>query len=176
MKKIAIVTPELAGLYKNGGIGTNYFHRARFLRGCLNYEVTILYTGACSPNQARAWREQFGQTGIRLEPLPQLPAAAGWDGLHQVAMAVHERLAAEAWDEIHVPEYLANGFVCIQAKRAGLAYQNTRLVVSMHSSSLWCREGMQRGLIIRRRMQNWITPSNTAAKMPTRSSVRPAFC
>ncbi len=58
-------------------------------------------------------------------------------------MAVHQRLAAEAWDEIHFSEYLANGFVCLQAKRAGLAYQNTRLMVTMDSSSLWCRQAMQ---------------------------------
>jgi O-antigen biosynthesis protein len=143
MKKIAIVTPELAGLYKNGGIGTNYFYRSRFLHNCLNYHVTILYTGACSPSQAQKWREQYGQTGIRLELLPKLPARTGWDSFQDLAMAVHRRLAAEAWDEIHLPEYLAHGFVCLQAKRAGLAYHSTRLVVSMHSSSLWCREGMQ---------------------------------
>jgi len=155
MKKIAIVTPELAGLYKNGGIGTNYFFRARFLRSYVNYQVTIFYTGACSPHEAQAWREQYGLTGIRLEILPDLPAGKDWDSLHQMAMMVHQRLAAEAWDEIHLPEYLANGFVCIQAKRAGLAYQNTRLVVSMHSSSLWCREGMQQ----------WSTDPETDVKL-----------
>jgi glycosyltransferase involved in cell wall biosynthesis len=143
MKKIAIVTPELAGLYKNGGIGTNYFYRARFLHGHLNYQITILYTGTCSPSQAQQWREQYGQTGIQLEVLPELPLRKGWDAFHQLAVAVHRRLETESWDEIHLPEYLANGFVCIQAKRAGLAYQNTRLVVTMHSSSLWCREGGQ---------------------------------
>jgi len=143
MKKIAIVTPELAGIYKNGGIGTNYFFRARFLNGCLNYQVTFLYTGECPPSAAQAWRERYGQAGIRLEVLPKLPTGTHWEIFHQRAVAVHRRLAAEAWDEIHLPEYLANGFVCLQAKRAGLAYQNTRLVVSMHSSSLWLREGMQ---------------------------------
>src|ERR1700685_1518278 len=107
MKKIAIVTPELAGLYKNGGIGMNYFYRARFLHGQLNYQITILYTGTCSPSQAQKWREQYGQTGIRLEVLPELPLRKGWDAFHQLAVAVHRRLAAESWDEIHLPEYLA---------------------------------------------------------------------
>jgi O-antigen biosynthesis protein len=143
MKKIAIVTPELTGLYKNGGIGTNYFNRARFLHGHLNYQITILYTGKCSPGQAQKWREQYGRTGTRLEVLPELPLRKGWDAHHQLAVAVHKRLAVESWDEIHLAEYLANGFVCIQAKRAGLAYQNTRLVVTLHSPSLWCREGGQ---------------------------------
>jgi O-antigen biosynthesis protein len=143
MKKIAIVTPELAGLYKNGGIGTNYFFRARFLRGWLNYQVTILYTGACSPSQAQAWRERYGQAGMRLEILPEIPAGLPREMFSRRAMAVHEWLTAEAWDEIHLPEYQASGLVCLQAKRAGLAYANTRLVVSMHSSSLWLREGMQ---------------------------------
>ena len=143
MKKIAIVTPELVGLYKNGGIGTNYFFRARFLSSCLNHEVTILYTGDCSQSAVRKWREQHGQTGIRLEVLPGMLAGTNWELFQRRAMAVHQWLAAEAWDEIHFPEYLANGLVCLQAKRAGLAYQSTRLVVSMHSSSVWLREGMQ---------------------------------
>lgn len=143
MKKIAIVTPELAGLYKNGGIGTNYFFRARFLSGCLNHQVTILFTGACSQSAVHEWREQYGPMGIRLEILPDLPAGTNWETFHRRAVAVHQWLSAEGWDEIHLPEYQANGFVCLQAKQAGLAYQNTRLVVSMHSSSLWCREGMQ---------------------------------
>jgi glycosyltransferase involved in cell wall biosynthesis len=143
MKKIAIVTPELAGIYKNGGIGTNYFFRARFLSGHLNDQVTILYTGGCSPSVAQAWRERYGQAGIRLEVLPKLSVGTNWEMFHQRAVAVHQRLAVETWDEIHFSDYLANGFVCLQAKRAGLAYQNTRLMVTMDSSSLWCREGMQ---------------------------------
>jgi glycosyltransferase involved in cell wall biosynthesis len=147
MKKIAIVTPELVGLYKNGGIGTDYFFRARFLRGSLNYQVTILYTGACSASQAEAWREQHGQTGIRLEILPEIPTGTPWEMFTRRAAAVHQWLTSETWDEIHFAEYLANGFRCLQAKRAGLAYQNTRLVVTMHSSSRWCREGMQWDLL-----------------------------
>jgi len=143
MKKIVIVAPELAGLFKNGGIGTNLFNRSRFLSRHLNYQVTLLYTGACTPDEAQAWRERHGQPGIRLELLPPQPAGTDWKAILRRATAVHEWLAPQAWDEIHLPEYLANGFVCIQAKRAGLAYQNTRLVVSMHSSSLWCREIMQ---------------------------------
>jgi glycosyltransferase involved in cell wall biosynthesis len=143
MKKIAIVTPELVGIYKNGGIGTNYFFRARFLNSCLNYQVTILYTGECSPSAAQAWREQYGHNGIRLEVLPRLSTNTNSEIFHRRAEAVHQRFAAEAWDEIHFSEYLANGFVCLQAKRSGLAYQNTRLMVTMDSSSLWCREGMQ---------------------------------
>jgi glycosyltransferase involved in cell wall biosynthesis len=143
MKKIAIVTPELVGLYKNGGIGTNYFFRARFLRGSLNYQITILYTGSCSAIQADAWRERHGQTGIRLEILPEIPAGTRWEMFVRRVAAVHQWLTAQNWDEIHFPEYLGNGFMCLQAKRAGLAYLNTRLVVTMHSSSRWCREVMQ---------------------------------
>jgi glycosyltransferase involved in cell wall biosynthesis len=143
MKKTAIVTPELAGLYKNGGIGTNSFFRARFLSGCLNDQVTILYTRECSPGAAQAWQEQYGHDGIRLVVLPPVPEGTNWEMFHQRTVAVHQRLAAETWDEIHFSDYLANGFVCLQAKRAGLAYQNTRLTVTMDSSSLWCREGMQ---------------------------------
>ena len=143
MKRIAIVTPELIGLYKNGGIGTNYFFRARFLSSCLNHQVTIFYTGESSPSAVRDWREQYGQTGIRLEVLPKLSAGTNWERFHRRATAVHQRLVVEPWEEIHFSEYLANGFVCLQAKRAGLAYQKTRLMVTMDSSSLWCREGMQ---------------------------------
>lgn len=143
MKKIAIVTPELAGIYKNGGIGTNCYFRSRFLGKSLNYQVTILYTGECTPGVAQTWREQHGWETLRLEILPPSPAPTNWNMFHQRAMAVHQRLVTESWDEIHFTEYLANGFVCLQAKRSGLAYQNTRLMVTMDSSSLWCREGMR---------------------------------
>lgn len=143
MKRIAIVTPEIIGLFKNGGIGTNYYFRARFLSSCMNHHVTILFTGSCSRNAAQEWRERYAQMGIRLEILPESPVGRDWKSFHWRATAVHQWLAAETWDEIHFSEYLANGFVCLQAKRAGLAYQNTRLMVTMDGSSLWCREGMQ---------------------------------
>ena len=143
MKRIAIVTPELAGLQANGGIGTNYFFRARFLSRWPQTEVTIFFAGHCPAAAAQAWREQFAGTGVRLEIFPEWPAGADWASRHQRAMIVHRRLAAEAWDEIHFPEYLAHGLVCLQARRSGLAHQKTRLVVTMHSSSRWCRETMQ---------------------------------
>ena len=143
MKKIVIVTPELAGLFKNGGIGTNYFNRARYLSGKLGWQVTILYTGKCTAVAVAAWREKHGRPGLRLEFLPDLPEGMDWASIQQRAWRVHEWLAPQVLDEIHFPEYLANGLVCLQAKQAGLAYRHTRLVVMLHSSLRWCREGMK---------------------------------
>src|SRR5580693_10275122 len=102
MKKIAIVAPELVGLYKNGGIGTNYFFRARFLSGCLNHQVTILYTGSCCQEAVTKWREQYGHTGIRLEVLPKLLEDTNLELFQRRAMAVHQWLVAGTWDEIQL--------------------------------------------------------------------------
>ncbi len=59
----------------------------------------------------------------------------------RVRYALEELHRRHRFDLIEFGEWGALGFRCVQAKRAGLAFQDVRLIVKLHSSSQWMREG-----------------------------------
>src|SRR5687768_7163155 len=74
---VCIVTAELVGPFKNGGIGTSMTGLAQHLAKA-GFPVTVLYTGgdASSAAELRSWQERYQSIGIAFEtPDPALGAA-----------------------------------------------------------------------------------------------------
>jgi glycosyltransferase involved in cell wall biosynthesis len=140
--RILLVSRELAGFY-GGGIGTYALEMARLLSG-RGHEVHLL-TG---PHEGLAARAPGLLPGVRvhrvdldegraaLEAYPTFPM--------RYAMAAHERVMAlsaqRPFDSIEFPDYHAEGYFTIGAKRTLGVLAGTTLAVRLHSTSFLCRE------------------------------------
>lgn len=150
---ICFVTNDLDYFQRNGGIGTYNWQMARLL-AANGWKVVVLY---CADWQEFDDRERIDalirEAGFTVylindfEPSPELMTP---HAIHQpwpIPRSDHVRDALEQlhrehrFDLIEFVEWQAPGFRPIQAKRMGLAFQDATLMVKLHSSSQWMREG-----------------------------------
>ena len=110
--------------------------------------MTIVHTGAPDELDLKRWkrifREEYHAELLFLQELPSeahvpvMPQTAR----HQTAHLVYEWLRRQDFQTIYFQDWRGNGSVCTQAKRAGWAFADSRLVVITHRSAEWIREGM----------------------------------
>ena len=133
-RRVAIVTPELAGPFRNGGIGTAYAGLAEALAES-GHAVTVLHTvtGAEQQSAVEDWAGHYAERGVTLTPL-SLPG-----DVYAATLVVFEALRNQFFDVIHLPEWTALGFALVQAKRQGLAFRDTTLVCGTHGNYRWAR-------------------------------------
>ena len=142
--RICLVTPEIAPLVRNAGVGTNALNLATFLCREANHEVTLLVTRAMeSPSDEDcAWIEK--RTGARLVLLQH--ERHRWDTGRTHPRDLARSLEALWWledrdfDTIHFMQYQAPGFAAVRAKRLGRAFRQTPLVVVVNSPERWLAE------------------------------------
>lgn len=145
-KKICIVTPDIVGPMKNGGIGTACYWLARFLSQN-GYQVTALYTGPFQNGTFSEVRAKYAEDRIEFLSLSEFKKPTynyyGIEHQGRISEQVYAFLKGREFDVIHFQDWQGNGFSSIQAKEMGVAFEKTQLVVGVHSPSLWEREGMQ---------------------------------
>jgi glycosyltransferase involved in cell wall biosynthesis/GT2 family glycosyltransferase len=143
---ICIVTPDLVGPVKNGGIGTACYHFARILAQD-GHPVTVLFTCDLSPCRGAHWRNTYARMGIGFVPLEDTPPLThdviGSNWFMDRSWRVYEYLKRTHHSVIHFQDWHANGFWSIKAKRVGLAFDRTTLTVMTHSPTKWQDDGMQ---------------------------------
>lgn len=140
-RRVAIATPELAGPFRNGGIGTAFAGLAEALAEA-GHAVTVLHT-ATHDGERQAiedWAGRFAERGITLVPLMVPADAAG------AALAAFEALRHGDWEVIHTPDWMALGALLGDAKRQGLAFGGTTLVCGTHGNYRWARQANREGL------------------------------
>lgn len=140
--KICIVTPDLLGTVRNGGIGTACTFLAEAL-AVAGHRVSVLFTQCgTSANTDDGWMARYRARGVEVvvaeawqtkRRTPVFPAHAPL----KMAHAVHDWLAEHAFDVVFFMEWQGNGFYALQAKRAGLRFQDSVFVTVIHSPSLW---------------------------------------
>lgn len=142
---ICIVTPDLAGPVKNGGIGTHvhWLSRALAKRG---HSVTVLFSGDPHDNGHAKWAKHYAALGIKLVFLsevqqPDHPIALDWE--LSLSYRIFIYLKARTFDSIHFQDWKGNGFHTVMAKKAGVAFRATPITVTLHSSIHWSSDGMQ---------------------------------
>ena len=143
--RVCILTSDIFGPIKNGGIGSAYFHLARFLVAA-GHKVTIAFV---HPQAARAeklapWIKYYAErsiefVGVRpdggarsvLAQTARAPASAySWLKQHQ-----------DEFDMVHVSEWRGLGYYCLLAKHLGLAFQDIHFTVKCSSPTLWNQLG-----------------------------------
>ncbi len=141
-RRICIVSTEFNGVYRNGGIGTAHTSLGLALAAA-GHPVTFLYTrgSECESATIDHWIGHYRQLGVELVPLPPGEGGPGQPGYLVRAQAVYRWLAEhDRFDTIHFQEHGGIGYYALAAKRCGVAFAHTSLVVGCHSSSLWIRE------------------------------------
>jgi O-antigen biosynthesis protein len=143
---VCIVTPDVVGPVKNGGIGTACYHFARILAQD-GHPVTVLFTCDLSPCRGAHWRNTYARMGIGFVPLEDTPRITheviGSNWFMDRSWRVYEYLARKNHSVVHFQDWHANGFWSIKAKRLGLAFDQTTLTVMTHSPTKWQDDGMQ---------------------------------
>jgi glycosyltransferase involved in cell wall biosynthesis len=135
--RLCIVTCDVVGPVRNGGIGTAYTALAEALAAA-GHDVTILYALGSFTESWSIDRciEHYRQRQITFVPLPRDPITAAPDFL-AIAWDVHRWLRERNFDVVHAHEWRAPAFYALTAKSQGLSYAGTRFVVGMHSPSRW---------------------------------------
>ncbi|MPZ52549.1 MAG: glycosyltransferase [Acidimicrobiia bacterium] len=144
--RVKLVTPDILGMVKNGGIGTACAHMAQVLarRG---FDVSILFTHlALSRVTAgvEAARDRYQKLGVGFETLPELlseellgaKTLPGIPSLRE-SFLIYQALKDTDVDVLIFPEWQGTAFYPLLAKKEGLAFEKTSIIVQTHSSSLW---------------------------------------
>jgi glycosyltransferase involved in cell wall biosynthesis len=149
---ICIVANDFDYVMRNGGIGTYNWLMAHLLAN-RGWDVHVLYCGGLPPRkdmQAVTERLRVASIGWSCLHDFEQPAVLDVEGVtdivqvylsERVRYVLEELHARHHFDLIEFGEWGALGFRSVQAKRAGLAFQDARLIVKLHSSSQWMREG-----------------------------------
>jgi glycosyltransferase involved in cell wall biosynthesis len=143
-RKICIVTPDVIGPLKNGGIGTHCYHLAVVLAKA-GHDVTIVFTGPIEHENNAHWQDYFRTLGISFHNINEMvdgSIVAHSDWFVKRSFLIFNFLKARQFDLIHFQEWQANGLHTIMAKRSTEFFQDTTISVTMHSSTEWINEGM----------------------------------
>jgi glycosyltransferase involved in cell wall biosynthesis len=144
--RIAIVTPDIVGPVKNGGIGTACFHYARTL-AVAGHHVEILFSGEIGEEKRRYWSNWYASRAITLLTLDDIPrrsmALFGCRWYTERALRIFEFLRARRYDYIIFQDWHANGFWAVQARNVVAAFEHTPIAVISHSPNQWQKVGMR---------------------------------
>lgn len=143
MKRHCIVTPDLIGPIKNGGIGTHCHWLARLLAEA-DREVTILFTGPVLHGDVRHWQSVYRDLKINLltlEDHPQRDYPVRALPLQQRSYDVYRFLMSHDFDVIHFQDWQGNGLQTLQARRTLGHLASSCVTVTLHSNTKWIAEG-----------------------------------
>jgi glycosyltransferase involved in cell wall biosynthesis len=138
-KRVCLVTEELAGMAGSGGIGAAFFELALLLAR-EGHEVDVLYCPIDTVDEDAqiSLARRFAGFGIKLEFLDCAEHVDMPVSHEKRAFAVARTLEAVAsYDVVHFHDYKGLGFFAVAAKRQGLAFHSTRLVVQLHGPTRW---------------------------------------
>lgn len=141
--RVCIVTPDLLGPVKNGGIGTACGYLACALAES-GHDVSVLFCQTGADDIDNDWTDVYKAKGIHAVNAAVWQAAQGtpetFPGLPHLAMSktVYDWLAQAAdFDLILFMDWQGSGFYAMHAKACGLSFANTALVTVIHSPSYW---------------------------------------
>lgn len=152
-QRICFVTNDFAGVIRNGGIGTHFLLMSGLL-AARGWDVHVLFCGPVdNEDEMRALPARLAEQGITFEWLnarpdpdwysvPQfgdvLPTLVASQRVFEALQILHSE---HSFGLIEFSDWGALGFRAVQAKRAGLAFADTRLAVKLHSTTEWQRRG-----------------------------------
>ncbi|GAA5839197.1 hypothetical protein JCM11251_003701 [Rhodosporidiobolus azoricus] len=140
--KVLIVTSELAGLHKNGGIGTAFVELAQALAGEDDFEMSILVSHVeetFARKKREALQDELATKRISLrfveqEQQPFWPQA--WTPTASMRVWRYLRAHDGEFDVIHFPDNTGIGYFSTLAKYEGLALRESRIVMGLHGADV----------------------------------------
>ena len=145
--RVILVTPDVIGPVKNGGIGTACFHYARSLANA-GYGVDILFSGTVAEIERQRWAKWYDSLGIGFSTMDDIvPSSAitlyGCRWHVERAQNILQYLRERRYDYIIFQDWHANGFWAARAKQMGVAFGDTPIGLISHSPTQWQKQGMQ---------------------------------
>lgn len=142
--RVCIVTLEINGPTRNGGIGTGYTALAELLAEH-GHQVTVLYLRGQDTEQenVKHWIREFQSRNITFVPLPESHLKYGGSNALSRSYRVYQWLREQEFDIVHFHEWLAAGYYSLLARHQGLAFHQTRFCVGTHSPTMWLKEAGQ---------------------------------
>lgn len=140
--RICIVTPDLLGPVKNGGIGTACAYLAHALADA-GHKVSILYAASNPADDDSSWLPPYGDAGIAVHQLCNKNTLSDlriFPDNTPLALSrlVYDWLARQSeFDLVLFMDWLGLGFYALHAKQAGIRFANTAMAIVLHSPSLW---------------------------------------
>ncbi len=138
--RICVVTSEIIGPVRNGGIGAATTGLVEHLARD-GHEVTVLYTlveygvPACDDKTWPFWVDAMARRGIELAHIPHDGNYRTW---RRKSWLVKEFLAERDFEVVYFNEHHGSGYYALAAKRAGLAPFAQRIhCVIAHGSIEW---------------------------------------
>jgi glycosyltransferase involved in cell wall biosynthesis len=143
MKRICLVTEELAEAGRSGGIGAAFKEMALFLSG-KGYLVDIIFCtpSALSADEVEVATRFYASHGVKLEMLDLMRYVDTGDRTRAVSYAVYQTLKGKncTYDFVHFHDYKGIGFFSCEAKRQCIFFEDTTLVVQLHGPTRWALE------------------------------------
>lgn len=141
--RVCIVTEEIIGPVRNGGIASTYYHLAKGL-AANGHEVHVLFLKGpvVQDETPEHWVEHFAGFGVTLHYL-QFPERLCWGAStnwqERYAGAYHWLRDREPFDVVHTSEWRGGMIYALMAKRLGLAFPETLFLVKTSSPHIWNR-------------------------------------
>lgn len=141
--RVAIVTEEIIGPVRNGGIASTYFHLARGL-AARGHDVHVLFLKGpvVQDETPQHWVDRYAGFGVTLHYLeprdtPVVCSAPPWQ--RRYASAYEWLRDQEPFDVVHTSEWRGGLVYALMAKRLGLAFGDTLFLVKTSSPYIWNR-------------------------------------
>ncbi|MEZ0579719.1 glycosyltransferase family 4 protein [Nocardioides sp. MH1] len=141
--RVAIVTEEIIGPVRNGGIASTYYHLAKGL-AAEGHEVHVLFLkGAVVQDETpEFWVDRYAEFGVTLHYL-SVPDSKVWASSPtwqaRYAAAYEWLRDQEPFDVVHTSEWRGGLVYALMAKRLGLAFRDTLFLVKTSSPHIWNR-------------------------------------
>ena len=135
MKSVCIITNEIFGPHKNGGIGTSQTFLALLLAQN-NYNVTIIYTGSIEHLNVGHWEKWYASASIRFVHF-QNSRRRIYPSFFEKSHNLVEFFHNESFDVVILQDWGGDGYGLTAAKRCGYL-SSTTFVMWLHSPNVWC--------------------------------------
>lgn len=146
MQRICLVTEELTGVQGSGGIGAAFYELALLLANH-GYLVDVMYCPIepLSDGESGKLQDRLTANGIKLRTLDSERYVHRPVTYEKKSYALYQQLKRDEteYDFIHFHDYKGLGFFAINAKKQGLAFLNTCMVVQLHGPTRWAIDANQ---------------------------------
>lgn len=135
---VCLVVSSLEGLYINSGIGTAYYSLAHLLAKQGSH-ITVIYTRdePIVGGSLSKWVDYFFAHNITLQVLPPSLKRIASPKLQSRSYRLYHHIKNQPYDVVHFADFEGLGYYSTVAKRDGIAFQNTTLVVGLHGPTRW---------------------------------------
>jgi len=135
-KKVCIVASSFDGITMNSGIGSLYASLAELLVHN-GQKVTVVYTKDDESESFKAAVARLAANGIEVISLPHSEIVIDAPALIRKSYEVYQYLKTQEFDLVHFPEWEGVAYYTVLAKREGLAFGKTQIVVGVHGPTHW---------------------------------------